>query len=353
MGDSFTEYPIRPHLLKLKPYSTARDEFKGSASVYLDANENSLGGVEGEFNRYPDPHNKAIKARLSAIKGIPESKVFVGSGSDEAIDLLIRATCEPFQDKILVFPPTYGMYEVSADIHGVGLVKINLDQNFQLRKDAIIKSLSPEVKIIFVCSPNNPSGNLFSVEDVEWLCSLGKHWVVVDEAYIDYCEEATKAGLLGKYKNLIIIQTLSKAWGMASLRVGWAFGNELLIDVLEKIKPPYNLSGAVQALAMKALGKEVEKKEKAGLIIEYRKQLEKELGTLSIVEKVFPSEANFLLAQFKCDANQLFEYLLQNGIVVRNRSSQVNCHNCLRITIGTEIENQLLLKALNEYQPIG
>jgi histidinol-phosphate aminotransferase len=340
---------LRENIKRLVPYSSARDEFKGHAKIFLDANENSFGSpLTHWYNRYPDPLQWKVKERLSAVKGIPPSNIFLGNGSDECIDLLIRAFCEPGGDNILICPPTYGMYEVSANINDVQIKKVPLTNSFQLDLEGIAAAVDDRTKLIFLCSPNNPTGNALSHHDVETL--LTNYWgvVVIDEAYINFSRTRSFIQELAEYPNLVVMQTLSKAWGLAALRLGMAFASTEIINVLNRIKPPYNVNQASQDLALEALEKVAEVNEMIREIVAERQVLEQALPSLKLVIKVHPSDANFLLVQVT-DAKKVYEYLLAKGIVVRDRSKVELCEGCLRITVGTPSENKELLKALAEF----
>ncbi len=340
---------IRDNIKKLMPYSSARSEYEGDAQIFLDANENSLGSVLNEnFHRYPDPLQKKLKEKISSIKNINAENIFIGNGSDEAIDLLIRAFCNPAKDNILIFPPTYGMYEVSAAINAVEIKKILLTQNFELNIFEINKSINQNTKLVFICSPNNPTGNSFKEKDVESLLHEFNGLVIIDEAYIDFSERNSWLKKLIIYPNLIILQTLSKAWALAGLRIGMAFASEQIIHVLNKIKPPYNISAATQKLALQVLNDEEISYKKIKIINNEKKKLTKALTEFDFIKKIYPSDTNFLLAKVT-DATLLYNYLLSKNIVVRNRSNQPLCENCLRITVGTPEENIFLLKALKNY----
>ncbi len=332
---------IRPNILDLMPYSSARDEFQGKEGIFLDANENPY----GPYNRYPDPYQKALKTKLGKIKNIPTRQIFIGNGSDEVIDLAYRIFCEPGKDKVIVCPPTYGMYEVSAQINAVEVVKVALDANFQLDIDEILKlnRSVKEIKMVFVCSPNNPTGN--KLEQIETLVKQFKGIVFVDEAYIDFCSEESMLQKLKQFPNLIVSQTLSKAWGRASLRIGIAYASPELIGYFNKVKPPYNVSAVNQMEAIKALENVEEFKSHVQTILEQRQVLVEQLSQLAFVEKVFPSDANFLLVKTH-DANTIYNFLVGQKIVVRNRHSVVA--NCLRISIGKPEENQKLIQTLKQ-----
>lgn len=330
---------------EIVPYSSARDDFKGAAQVYLDANENPF---DNGFNRYPDPHQKEIKKLLSQIKNISVENIFLGNGSDEPIDLLMRAFGEPGLDNIIILPPTYGMYKVSARINNIQVKEVLLDENFDLDVAKIEHAITDQTKLIFLCSPNNPTGNSLNRQNIKSLLNSFDGLVVVDEAYIDFADEPSLLAWLGEYENLIILQTLSKAWGMASIRMGLCLANPEIINVLNKIKPPYNISGPNQKLAIQALSHLEVVKENIEAIKKQREYLVKELMSLSIVEKIFPSQANFLLVK-TTNADSIYKHLTNQGIIVRNRSKEPGCNNCLRVTIGTEHENTVLIQKLKTY----
>ncbi len=341
---------VRPHLRDLKPYSSARDEFDGVANVFLDANENPHGSAAGdEWNRYPDPHQEALKELISNLKGAPTENIFLGNGSDEPIDLLIRAFCEPGRDRIMSFPPTYGMYNVSAAIHDVPIDKVLLTPDFQLDLRAIRSRMEKAHKITFLCSPNNPSGNDLSLSDMEEVLKVAPGLVVVDEAYIDFSARESLIARIGEFPNLIVLQTFSKAWGMAALRVGMAFASTEIIRYLNKIKPPYNIPGPIQQLAQASIqnGKAQVEEWIANVLTE-RKRLADELNGLGAVRKVHPSDANFFLVEFD-GAENVFKTLTEKGIIVRDRRSHPLCADCLRLTIGTREENDQLLRALRAF----
>jgi len=329
---------VRPNILNLEPYSSARDEFKGSEGIFLDANENPFGNL----NRYPDPLQKAVKQKLSEVKGIPVQNIFLGNGSDEIIDLCFRVFCEPAKDKALTFVPTYGMYEVSAAINDVELIKIPLNEKFQIdTEDITLNLLDPKVKIIFICSPNNPTGNC--IKSVEFIVKNFDGIAIVDEAYIDFAESESMSKKLNDYPNLIVLQTLSKAWGLAAARVGIAFAGTNIIKYLNKVKPPYNISTPNQSAALAVL-QETEKFElQRNIIIQEKSKLLQELENLDYVIKIYPSDTNFFLVEVK-DADAVYNQLINNQIIIRNRNKVVK--NCLRITIGSPAENEALLAEL-------
>lgn len=340
---------LRPHIANLTPYSSARDEYSGKEGVFLDANENPIGSItKANFNRYPDPYQSQLKERIAAIKGVPATQIFLGNGSDEAIDLLFRAFCNPGNDNIIILPPTYGMYEVSAEINDVAIKKVNLSEDFQLRPDEILESVDDFTKIIFICSPNNPSGNQMKKEAILQILGGFGGLVVVDEAYVDFSTGPSFTQHLDQYPNLLVMQTFSKAWGLASLRLGMAFASTDIIQVLNRIKPPYNISGLTQETVLAALD-EVDKMKAMVLeILEERQKLKEALKGLPLVQKVYPSDANFLLVKIK-QARQIYNYLIDNKIIVRDRSKVVLCEDCLRITVGTCGENTILLETLKKY----
>lgn len=336
----------RENIKNLRPYSTARDEYKGQASVFLDANENSFGSPLPEnFNRYPDPLQLDLKEAISKIKGVPIENTFLGNGSDEAIDLLYRAFCNPGKDNVVILPPTYGMYEVSANINDVEIRKVNLLPSFQLDLDGIAEAIDENTKLIFICSPNNPTGNSIVRTDIETVLANFKGLVVIDEAYINYSRQHTFIRELTEYPNLVILQTFSKAWGLAAIRLGMAFAARPVIDILNKVKPPYNINQATQDLALEALKNIQQVNEWIKITVAERKTLSKALLGLPVVQKVYPSDANFVLAEVT-DAPGIYDRLVDQGIIVRDRSKVTLCEGCLRITIGTPEENKVVLEAL-------
>lgn len=340
---------IRENIKKLVPYSSARDEFTGEARIFLDANENSLGSPTTRwYNRYPDPLQQKVKQKLSEVKGVPSENIFLGNGSDECIDIVIRAFCEPATDNIIICPPTYGMYEVSANINNVAIKKVPLTPAFQLDLPAIEEAIDDNTKAIFLCSPNNPTGNSLSREDIEVILNNYSGIVVIDEAYINFSRFRSFTQELQDYPNLVILQTLSKAWGLAALRVGIAFASEAIVGVMNKIKPPYNINQASQDLTLQALEEVGQVNDMIREIVAQRQVLAEGLQKLSFVQKIYPSDANFLLVQVT-EAKKIYEYLLDNGIVVRDRSNVILCLGCLRITVGTSIENENLLQVLQQF----
>lgn len=333
---------VRKNIQNLAPYSSARDEYKALEGIFLDANENPF----GTYNRYPDPYQKELKERLAQLKNVKPSQIFIGNGSDEVIDLAFRIFCEPNQDKVLVFNPTYGMYEVAANINSVEIIDIPLTTDFQIDIEKTKPFLSDKnIKLIFICSPNNPSGNSIDFQSIEFILKNFHGIVVVDEAYIDFCDVPSLLNSIEKYPNLIVSQTLSKAWGLAGLRVGLAFMNEEILAYYNKVKPPYNVSVINQKTALEALENEALFRKNLQEIISEREKMIENLKKLSIVKKIYPSDANFLLVEVS-DANKIYNQLINKQIIIRNRNSVVK--NCIRITIGNSEENQKLLNALNE-----
>ncbi len=340
---------VRNNIKALKPYSSARDEFKGDASIFLDANENSLGSpLLKWYNRYPDPLQWKIKEKLAAIKQVPVEKIFLGNGSDEPIDLLFRCFCEPGLDEVIICPPTYGMYEVSANINNISLNRVPLTTTFQLDLPALEEAIRPNTKIIWICSPNNPSGNSIDRQDIEMVLNNFDGLVVIDEAYINFSRQRSFVTDLTDYPNLVILQTLSKAWGLAALRLGMAFASPEIISYLNKVKPPYNISQPVQDLVLNALDEVGQVNDMIRVLVDERKNLEADLLQCDQVLIVYPSDANFLLVKFK-DARSMYNYLLGKGIVLRDRSNVLLCDQCLRITVGTSAENEQLLESISGY----
>ena len=342
---------IRPNIKNLQPYSSARHEFTGKASVFLDANENAFGSpLEESFNRYPDPLQWQLKFQLARIKGVPAENIFVGNGSDEVIDLAYRIFCDPQKDNVIICPPTYGMYQVSANINDVAIKKVNLTQDFQLDVEGILNATDSNTKLLFICSPNNPTGNNMNRTDVEMLLNNFSGIVIIDEAYINYSKQKTFIQELTEYPNLIVMQTLSKAWGLAALRLGLCFASMDIIDIFNKVKPPYNINEASQQLALEALQNTQLVNDWIKTVVHQKEVLVTELHKLSFVKKIYPADANFILVKVT-DADGLYQYLTANEIIVRNRSKEILCDNCLRITIGTPAENEQLLSTLKKYQP--
>lgn len=367
---------LRENIKGLNPYSSARDEFKGEAEIFLDANENGFGSPlsthdsasstfgyahpdsyrddnglrtnEG-YNRYPDPLQIEVKEELSQIKGVPAGNIFLGNGSDEVIDLLYRALCNPGVDNVILVPPTYGMYEVSANINDVEVRKVPLTAEFQMNVEAISESVDEKTKLIFICSPNNPTGNSMDREDVEMILNNFNGLVVVDEAYINYSRQRSFISELTEYPNLVVMQTLSKAWGMAGARIGMAFASDDIIGVLNKIKPPYNVGSPAQQLALEALGNIEQVNEWIKTTVQERNKLVTSLGKIPFVRKIYPSDANFVLVKVE-DAGAVYNYLVSCGIIVRDRSKVELCEGCLRITVGKPQENAKLVETLTAYK---
>ncbi len=341
---------VRDNIKRLKPYSSARDEFQGEASVFLDANENAFGSPLPEsYNRYPDPLQRELKAKISGIKGVPAKNIFLGNGSDEAIDILFRIFCEPKRDNVIICPPTYGMYEVSANINDVAINKINLLPSFDLDVPGILENTDAQSKLLFICSPNNPTANSVHPDDVELLLQKFAGIVVIDEAYINYSAQPSFIKLLTEYANLVVLQTFSKAWGLAGLRLGMAFASESIINYMNRVKPPYNVNQKTQLLAMEALDNIQWVNEHIKQTVIERKKLEESLKALTMVQKIYRSDANFILVRV-VDARGIYNYLISKGIVVRDRSKVTLCEECLRITVGTEKENRILIEALKQYK---
>jgi len=341
---------LRPHLRELIAYSSARDDYQGSFGVFLDANENPVGSITPEkWNRYPDPYQTKLKEKIAEIKGIIPGHIFLGNGSDEPIDLLFRAFCEPGVDNVIINPPTYGMYKVSADINNVTAREVLLTSDYDLDVDGIFEAMDMQTKIIFICSPNNPTGNDVTLSKIEQVLKAYNGLVVVDEAYIDFADRPSFIEKLSAYPNLIILQTFSKAWGLASLRLGMAFCSPEILSVLNKIKAPYNLSGLTQRTVLEALENKEEKDEMVSEILSSRTELKRLLSELPIVKKIHPSDANFYLVEID-NASEYYKRLIEKKVIVRDRSKVVLCDNCLRITVGTNYENFKLVQALKEIE---
>lgn len=339
----------RENIKKLTPYSSARDEFSGEAKVFLDANENSLGSpLLKWYNRYPDPHQQLIKQKLSTIKGILPEHIFLGNGSDECIDILFRCFCEPGKDNVIICPPTYGMYEVSAHINDVEIRKAPLLPDFQLDLVHLENLMDANSKLIWLCSPNNPTGNSLNRVDIEMVLNNFNGIVVIDEAYINFARQKSFVQELKEYPNLVVLQTLSKAWGLAGLRLGMAFASQSIIEVMNKVKPPYNINQATQELVLKALEEVGQVNDMIKLLVDMREALAEVFASMPTVETVYPSDANFILVKI-ADARKVYEFLLTKGIVLRDRSNVQLCENCLRITVGTEQENTQLVDAMQEW----
>lgn len=341
---------VRDNIKQLVAYSSARNEYKGSEGIFLDANENGFGSpLDTNYNRYPDPLQLKVKSKISALKNIATENIFLGNGSDEAIDMLYRAFCVPAKDNVIVCPPTYGMYEVSANINNITILKVPLiAEIFQLDTASILNTIKENTKLIFVCCPNNPTANGVKWNDIKTILESFNGIVVVDEAYIDFASYGSLIPQLSNYKNLVILQTFSKGWGLAGLRVGMAFASEEIITIFNKIKPPYNINVVSQQLLLKALDNKQQVDEWVKEIIIERKKMSDELAKLTFVKTVYSSEANFILVKVEA-AKKLYDYLISKTIIVRDRSNVTLCDDCLRITIGTSKENQQLLNTLKQY----
>ena len=335
---------IRENIKSLKPYSSAREEFKNSASnlVYLDANENPF---DTGLNRYPDPQQNLVKAALAKIKNVSREQLLLGNGSDEVLDLIFRVFCEPKVDTVIVLPPTYGMYEVLANTNDVGLIKISLLDNYQPNVDEILKAQNSQTKLLFLCSPNNPTANSFNADKIETLIKKFTGIVVIDEAYIDFSSQESWIGRLNEFPNLIVIQTLSKAYGLAGIRLGACYSSTKIISVLNKIKPPYNVNQLTQQTALKALQNSIKTNNEIAIIISERNKLIIDLEEISFIVKVYPSDANFLLVKVD-NAIVRYHQLVEHKIIVRNRTNLPLCENCLRFTVGTKEENKKLMNTL-------
>lgn len=337
---------LRDNIKTIKAYSSARDEYKDASSdmVFIDANENPF---QTNVNRYPDPQQYKVKSKLADIKGVKPSQILLGNGSDEILDLLFRAFCEPNQDNVITLPPTYGMYSVLADLNAVEVKTVLLDENFEPEVEEILITQNNNSKILLLCSPNNPTANSFNANKLEELINGFKGIVVIDEAYIDFSNQESWVNRLDHFPNLVVTQTLSKAYGLAGIRIGVCYASGFIISILNKIKPPYNINQLTQNKALERLNDLDGVKQEVSSILEQRSLLAKALSQIPFIKEVYPSDANFLLAKVD-DANQRYSQLIKSGIVVRNRTNQLLCDNCLRFTIGTEEENKLLVKILNQ-----
>jgi len=335
---------LRNNIKALKPYSSARDEFSGEADVYLDANENPY---NAPYNRYPDPLQWAVKAKIAEIKGVAPEMIFLGNGSDEPIDLIFRSFCEPGVDNVVSIDPTYGMYQVAADINNVEIHKVKLSLEYQFKAEDLLNAANLYTKAIFICSPNNPTANLLDKAEIVKLLTEFDGLVVVDEAYIDFSPESSLLPDLDQYPNLIVLQTFSKAWGMAGIRLGMAFAQPEIILIFNKVKYPYNINILTQQKALELLEKAPEKEEWVKLILEERDKMVRKLFKFPFVQVVYPSDANFVLVKMN-DARGIYEYLTEKKIIVRDRSKIALCDDCLRITIGSPKENKKLRKALKK-----
>ena len=349
MKDFDIRHLIRPHLLDMKPYSSARDEFTGKSEVYLDANENALGSVGSkDLARYPDPHQEAIKAQLAELKEVNPDQIFIGNGSDEPIDLLIRAFCTPGTHEIFILPPTFGLYEVSSNVNAVAVTKVPLTTDFQLDVPAVLAAINEQTRLVFVCNPNNPTGTRLHAEDTLTIAQQFDGLVVVDEAYIDFSSQESFVQQIADVPNIVVLQTFSKAWGLAAARVGMLYAHPKVVAILNKIKPPYNVNAMSQDVVLEALSKVAEKTAYVDELVSLRADLQAHLERLPIVHKVYDSAANFLLTRVD-DPSALYHYLIEKGIIVRDRSKVQLCEGCLRITVGTAEENARLLAAMERF----
>jgi histidinol-phosphate aminotransferase len=340
------EHLVRPHLLEFKPYASARDEFSGSSKVFLDANENPEDLTSKGLNRYPDPHHKQLRSKLATMKGVRKDQLILGNGSDEVLDLIFRVFCVPGKDAVVLNPPTYGMYGDLARLNDIETVEIPLTENFQL-DTAKIKALDIPSKLLFVCSPNNPSGNMMDEEAIESILNEYKGLVVIDEAYADFMQKESWVSRLEEFENLIVCQTFSKAWALAGARVGIAFAHPDIIRLMEAIKPPYNLDNLCQSAALEVLDQQQLVENRVRVIINERDRLENALKQIPLVSIVYPSDANFLLVRVD-DATKRYHQLMEKGIILRDRSKLPGCENCLRITVGTPGENDFLITTLKD-----
>lgn len=341
---------LRENIKNLSPYSSARSEYVGEEGIFLDANENSIGSTVPEnLNRYPDPLQQNLKKKIAELKNVQPEEIFLGNGSDEAIDLLIRAFCNPGKDRIITLVPTYGMYKVSAAINNVEVLEVELNPDFTIDLSRLKAAYSKGAKLLFICTPNNPTGNIIDEKDIIAIVESFQGIVVVDEAYIDFAPGKSSAPLINRYSNLVILQTFSKAWGLANIRLGMAFSSKKLVQVLNNIKPPYNINGPTQRVAFYALLNEQWMASMVRTIISERELMLTALSRLKSVIKVYPSEANFLLVKFH-DPGNVFQFLIKNKVIVRNRAKDKHCEGCLRITIGSHEDNKLLLEKLKAFE---
>lgn len=336
---------LRSTIQALKPYSSARDEYTGEAAVLLDANENPF---NAPYNRYPDPYQRKVKAKIATLKGVDSAQIFLGNGSDEPIDLLFRAFCEPALDNVISIDPTYGMYQVAADINNVEVRRVLLTEAFQLDVPALLKTVDERTKLLFLCSPNNPTGNCLKTADIEAVLNGFEGIVVLDEAYIDFAPGQSFLSRLNEFPNLVILQTFSKAWGMAGIRLGMAFADKALINVLSKIKYPYNINVLTQQKTLELLASDTQVNYSIEKLLSERELLETELKKLAYVQQVYPSDANFILVKTDCP-KEIYNFLVEKKIIIRDRSSVALCDGCLRMTVGSPAENSLLLEALRMF----
>ncbi len=335
---------VRPSIEGLKPYSSARDDFTGIGDVYLDANENPYGNG---LNRYPDPYQKELKSKISKVKNININSIFLGNGSDEIIDLLFRAFCEPGEDEVIILPPTYGMYQVCADINNVKIKKVSLTSDFEVNETKLFEAIGENSKIIWFCSPNNPTGNTMDPLVIKNVLNTFKGIVVIDEAYIDFSDSQSWIDFLEFHPNLFIIQTLSKAWGLAGLRLGMGFASKEIISILNKIKPPYNINSLTQKKALDVMGFLEEKNENVDAILNEKVKLIENIKQIKSVKQIYPSDTNFILVKIN-DADNIYRELIGRSIIVRKRTNVLLCDDCLRITVGKSNENKKLIDAIKE-----
>jgi len=337
---------VRPNILALEPYSCARNEFTGEARVYVDANENPY---NSDVNRYPDPLQIAVKRKIAALKGVRETQIFLGNGSDEAIDLPFRIFCRPGIDNVVAPAPTYGMYQVCADINDIEYRSVPMKPDFQLDLEGMKARIDDNTKLVFLCSPNNPSGNALRWEDIQWFLDNFRGITIVDEAYIDFSSQPSLLRELDRYPRMMVLQTFSKAWGQAAIRLGMAFAGEEIIRLMNNVKYPYNVNILTQKQALRVLDNIADKDKAVKEILQQRDMLRDRLNTLECVDRIYPSDANFLLVKVY-DADNTYKYLLERGIIVRNRNRVTLCKGCLRITVGTPSENEEIISALKEYK---
>lgn len=343
------EVLVRDNIKEMTAYSSARHEYNGEAKIFLDANENPFGSpLPINYNRYPDPLQFQIKEKIGQVNRIPMNNIFLGNGSDEAIDILLRIFCEPGWSNVIICPPTYGMYEVCAAVNDVRIKRVSLTDEFQLNPGMILKTIDVFTKIIFICSPNNPTGNSINPKDIETVLNSFDGLVVIDEAYINYANQPSFISKLAEYPNLVVLQTFSKAWGLAGLRLGMAFADVSIVGYMNKVKYPYNINMATQQLALEALDNTNNINNWTKVIIEQREWLKKEFAALPFVQIVYPSDANFILVKMK-KAKMVHDFLLRKGIIVRDRSQVTLCEDCLRITVGTPEENKQLIESLKRF----
>ncbi len=335
---------VRRAILQLTPYSTARDEYQGELGIFLDANESPY---ENGYNRYPDPHQKALKAQIATLKGVAADNIFIGNGSDEAIDVLMRVFCEPRVDNVVAIAPSYGMYKVAAAINDVEMREVQLGKEFSLPVDELLAAVDGHTKMMFLCSPNNPTGNAFEREQIMRLVEAFDGVVVVDEAYIDFADVESLRSEVVSHPNLVVLQTMSKAWAMAGLRVGLALADSRVVELMSEVKYPYNINVATMQIVSELLREQID--DKVQQIKQQRAIVEQTLSESAVVGKIYPSQANFLLVKVD-DADAMYEFLIAKGIIVRNRNKVRGCEGCLRLTIGTSEENEALLKSISEYE---